>query len=404
MSFGPLNRSGGERRLNVLITRAKQRCEVFTTLSADDLDLNRTTSSGVLALKTFLSFAATGKIDIPLPSDKPQDSVFEEQVLHALRQKGYTVHPQVGCVGFFLDLAVVDDERPGRYLIGIECDGAAYHNARSARDRDRLRQAVLEGLNWEIHRIWSTDWFRTPERELNKLIEVIERAKERPFHPRDMHRAASDLPSKFSGNDPHEARTSTNTGARTINSSSKYQTADLHINLGSTELHLVDLRQLSQWLKDVVAVESPIFWLEAVRRVASAAGVQRLGSRIQDSFQRACQVGSRSGQFLIRDGFLWRTDAIEAMVRDRSDLPPSAKKIEHVAPEEIRVAVEHLVKESYGIAPDDVASGTCRLLGFGRATDEICSVIDRERDVLIANGRLVVRGGSLVCTERTTVD
>lgn len=177
LNFGPLTAKGGERRLNVLITRARQRCEVFTNLTEDDLDLNRTTSEGVKALKTFLKYARTGDLQAgPQPTGRPADSPFEEEVRLALEAKGYRMAAQVGQAGFFIDLAVIDPAQPGRYLLGIECDGATYHSALSARDRDRLRQQVLEGLGWKIYRVWSTDWFHNPVREIERLEEAIRAA------------------------------------------------------------------------------------------------------------------------------------------------------------------------------------------------------------------------------------
>ena len=168
MNFGPLNKDGGERRLNVLITRARQRCVVYSNFGADDLDMRRSDAQGVRSLKTFLNYAHTGTLDRPQESGREADSPFEEAVADALRRMGHSIAPQVGSAGFFIDLAVIDPQRPGRYLLGIECDGANYHSARSARDRDRLRQQVLEGLGWKIYRIWSTDWFMNPQRELEK--------------------------------------------------------------------------------------------------------------------------------------------------------------------------------------------------------------------------------------------
>jgi very-short-patch-repair endonuclease len=173
MSFGPLNNDGGERRLNVLITRAKLRCEVFTNITAADIDVSKTQKRGITALKSFLHFAQFGKLDAAEETGKPFESPFEENVASQLTKLGYTVRQQVGSQGFYLDLAIIDPEHPGRYLLGIECDGAAYHSARSARDRDRLRQQVLEGIGWKIHRIWSTDWFRDPERELKRVVEAV---------------------------------------------------------------------------------------------------------------------------------------------------------------------------------------------------------------------------------------
>lgn len=139
MRFGPLSADGGERRLNVLISRAKRRCEVFSSITADDIDLERGKGHGVAALKLFLKFAQTGQLDFGRITEREADSVFEEQVAAALRSRGYDVKTQVGIAGFFVDLAISDPDKPGRFLLGVECDGASYHSSRSARERDRLR-------------------------------------------------------------------------------------------------------------------------------------------------------------------------------------------------------------------------------------------------------------------------
>ena len=178
MNFGPLNNPGGERRLNVLITRAKHQCHVFTNLRADDIDLGRTRSVGVRALKTFLAYAETGvmPVDAPYESDFIVDSPFQREVARRLESLGYQVHQEVASGGKFVDIGIVDPQRPGRYIIGIECDGASYHSSRFARDRDRLREEVLEGLGWTLHRVWSTDWFTNSGRELGRTVEAIEEA------------------------------------------------------------------------------------------------------------------------------------------------------------------------------------------------------------------------------------
>ncbi len=177
-NFGPLNREGGERRLNVLITRAKRQCHVFTNLHSDDISA-ASESRGMQALRTFLAYAETGRMpDNPLPSSTFQiDSPFQEEVTRRLEQRGYQVHQEVASGGRFVDIGIVDPQRPGRYIIGIECDGASYHSSRSARDRDRLREQLLTALGWKLHRIWSTDWFHNPERELERAVAAIESAK-----------------------------------------------------------------------------------------------------------------------------------------------------------------------------------------------------------------------------------
>ena len=175
MAFGPVSAEGGERRLNVLFSRARYRCEVFVSFGSTDIDLNRTTQLGPKVLKKFLKFGETGSMDLPLAAGG-FDSPFEEAVAATIRSFGYEVDSQVGSAGFRIDLAVKNPLKPGSYLIAIECDGASYHSARWARERDRLRQEILEAQGWQFHRIWSTDWFKRPAIEKAKLKTTIELA------------------------------------------------------------------------------------------------------------------------------------------------------------------------------------------------------------------------------------
>jgi very-short-patch-repair endonuclease len=391
MGFGPLNRTGGERRLNVLISRARKRCEVFTNLKAEDLNISSNASLGVAALKTFLHYAETGQLDVPAQTDRPPDSEFEEHVLRRLTALGYNVHSQVGSAGFFLDLAVVDPAKPGRYLLGIECDGASYHSAQSARDRDRLRQTVLEGLGWKIHRIWSTDWFHHPDQELAKVVKAIESAKAGgPTSP-------TPLPPILRPDRPEPTPKVVPINAfQRKESVIAYPQAEVRIHLGSVEMHLVDRAQLAALIANVVSVESPVHRTEAARRVLNGAGLQRFGSRIQQAFDEAIALGASRKLFVMRKEFLWTLDMAEPPVRDRGKLPQASRKLEFVAPEEIRCAILVVVQESHGIAPEDVAGATCRLLGFARVTDDMSAVVEGQRDGLLGEGLLALRGVNLV--------
>ena len=173
-NFGPINATGGERRLNVLITRAKFRLDVFCSFDPAMLRVTETSPRGLVVLRDYLTFAKEKTQATERPAPRAPESDFEIEVSRALRAHGYEVHPQVGVAGYHLDLAIVDPNRPGCYVLGIECDGATYHSARSARDRDRLRQAVLQNLGWRIHRIWSTDWFRDPRGETARIVKRLE--------------------------------------------------------------------------------------------------------------------------------------------------------------------------------------------------------------------------------------
>ncbi|WP_142850879.1 DUF3320 domain-containing protein [Telmatospirillum sp. J64-1] len=186
MNFGPMNRDGGERRLNVAITRARHALRVFSSLRPERMDLSRTKAEGVKDLKHFLEFAERGKdalAEANFGSIGDYDSPFEKWVAQALAGRGWQVHPQVGVSSFRIDLGVVDPDAPGRYLAGVECDGATYHRSATARDRDKLREQVLRGLGWEILRIWSTDWWHDAAGALDKvharLTELLEQSRAR---------------------------------------------------------------------------------------------------------------------------------------------------------------------------------------------------------------------------------
>ena len=171
--FGPVNSNVGHRRLNVLFTRAKQRVDLFTSMRSGDIRIADGASLGIKTLKSYLEYAETGKIEQGELTGREPDSEFEIFVRDRLTQHGFEVVPQVGVSGYFIDLAVKHPKRSG-YLLGIECDGAMYHSSKSARDRDRLREEVLNGLKWNIYRIWSTDWFANPQQQFNRLVAHIE--------------------------------------------------------------------------------------------------------------------------------------------------------------------------------------------------------------------------------------
>ncbi len=176
MAFGALNGDGGEKRLNVAVTRARQELHIFASIRADQIDLTRTKALGVKHLKGFLDFAARGPVALPAQEDGslgPVENVFEASIKAAIEAKGWELRPQIGVSGFRIDLGVVHPDHAGTYLAGIECDGATYHGSATARDRDKVRQAVLENLGWTIFRIWSTDWFKNSKAVIERIHEAL---------------------------------------------------------------------------------------------------------------------------------------------------------------------------------------------------------------------------------------
>ena len=176
MNFGPLNRSGGERRLNVAMTRARSEMVVFSTLAPERIDLSRTSARAVADLKHFLEYAERGASALGAAvhgSMGDFESPFEVAVARGLREKGWIVHPQIGVSAYRIDMGIVHPDKPGVYLAGIECDGAMYHSAVYARERDKVRQSVLEGLGWTLFRVWSTDWWTHRAKALDILDEAL---------------------------------------------------------------------------------------------------------------------------------------------------------------------------------------------------------------------------------------
>ncbi len=175
--FGPINNAGGQRRLNVLFTRSKRQMTIFTSMDPDKIAANDG-QSGPAALKGMLTYALRGQLEIGAAiANAATESPFEQAVLQRLRAKGLIATPQVGVAGYRIDIGLADPAKPGRFVLGVECDGATYHSAKSVRDRDRLRQEVLERLGWKIHRIWSLDWWKTPDQEFERMLRAYEEAR-----------------------------------------------------------------------------------------------------------------------------------------------------------------------------------------------------------------------------------
>ena len=392
MSFGPLNRDGGERRLNVLISRARLAMDVFSNFKADDIDLSRTKARGAIALKNFLAFADKRILLQPYGTGKEPDSPFEEEVLAALTSRGFAVEPQVGTAGFFIDIGVRDERQPGKFILGIECDGATYHSSRSARDRDRLRQEVLEGLGWRLHRIWSTDWYRNPERELERAAIAIDKAT------RDGGAASATASLKSLQRSERKSiqREPDRTAEEQLEADRcLYKRASVAVNLGGADLHELQTEALLPYVQEIVEKESPIHGSEIARRITEGAGLQRAGRRIQAKVDDTLAYGVRSRRIRRKGDFYWRPDMENPPVRDRCELDGSSKKLELVAPEEIAEAIRQVVESGFSMSKDDAVAGAARTLGFQRLSVQSRNLIEAQVANMIRSGKLISKNESI---------
>lgn len=380
MMFGPVNGEGGERRLNVLFSRARVRCEVFASFDPGDIDLSRTTRDGPRVLKRFLDFAKTGVIEQHAPTGLDHDSPFEADVAAVIRSLGFEADPQVGSAGFRIDLGVRHPDRPGQYLMAVECDGAAYHGALWARERDRLRQDILENLGWRFHRIWSTDWFHDRKRETDRLRAALEAAHSAARDGLRLrganHGAPPQSPQPVPEPAPEEPPVDI---AHLTLTAPAYVRAEPTVR-SAVEPHEAPPAQLADLIRQIVAVEGPVHLDEVARRITTAFGRARTGSRIADATARAAALALQRDPDLRRTGDFLMTaaQAADPPVRDRSAETGTLLKAAALPPVEIAAAARLIRAESGEMAPAELTRAVARLLGFRRVGAELSAVIARE--------------------------
>ncbi len=399
-AFGPLSGEGGERRLNVLISRAKLRCEVFCNFTGADIDLERTRAKGVAALKLFLTFAETGDFGLGEPTGEDHESDFEAQVCRRLRSLGHDVKTQIGASGFRIDLAIGDNEKPGRFVLGIECDGAQYHASRSARDRDRLRQQVLEAHGWIIHRIWSADWYLRPREEIRKVEDAIAQAKA-TWRERDEdgYRAAQAVPLVFDSGETPDGHVITATlgdlgAASWAASIARYQEAKFPID-SRLEPHEIPAAAMAEHIVRIVEIEGPVHLDEIATRIRTLWGLRRAGSRIRAAVSRAAEVAASLGK--IEGGPFYRIPGQPIVPRNRAEVSSvSLRAPEMLPPEEIDAALLKIVGDNFGAARDELVQAVSRAFGFAATSPQLRAVLENGVERLVTAGRLSVKDGLLV--------
>lgn len=370
-TFGPLAAEGGERRLNVLISRAKERCTIFSSITADDVK-SSPGKLGVNAFREFLQYAEKGYFDVAQITEREFDSEFEESVARFIKAAGYEVQPQVGMSGFFIDIGVIDPNNTNRFMCGIECDGATYHSSRSARDRDRLRQSILESRGWNIYRIWSTDWFHRRKDQEKKLLDALEQMRNGTHTTTKVVDVVDAFPVQ-----PIEVLadvTQTNVIA--------YVEFEGQFNSNKAP-HEVPVYKLTQLVEQIVQVESPVHEDEIARRVTKAFGLEKAGSRIQSATVAALK-GSRS---LIHANGIWSIPNVAIRVRDRSSV--KSKNLVNAAmlpPVEIFAAMKLIVEQSVRIHSDELIQSASRMFGFQRCGPELKEVAQQALNGQLGNG------------------
>ena len=364
MNFGPLNREGGERRLNVAITRARSEMVVFSTLHPDQIDLSRSPARAVSDLKDFLAYAETGALgSADVRSTRDFESPFEAAVARELRMKGWRIHPQVGVSAYRIDLGIVHPDAPGRYLAGIECDGAMYHSSAFARERDKIRQSVLENLGWTILRVWSTEWWTNKEGALKKVDDTLRRCLEEDRQEqtgpdsvdgpnensgKGLDDYDNDLPEPIRGT----AQEENVEPPQPLPAKGRPVRYSEFEGLAGPDPRETTLDRVAEGLCRIVQAEGPVLAKRAYDVYLRGCGIKRMGGDLKRLMNKALQHAIRRELLLREDE--WDTGGLVRSIVRSPDAPPviyrerGPRSFDEIPPSEVQLVARQLLADHNG--------------------------------------------------------
>jgi hypothetical protein len=395
MAFGPMNLQGGERRLNVAVTRARQLVEVVSSVHGAQIEDGNSVSRR--HFKRYLEYAEHGPSIFTRGSESSvgdPDSPFEESVIGVLKSWGIDAVPQVGVAGYRIDIGIPHPDKPGTFVLGVECDGAMYHSGKTARDRDRLREQVLNGLGWKLHRIWGTAWYRDRKAAEQQLRIAIEQAI-------TAYNAAAAVPTSqpwaaAPPENPPESVTLDLVAAASPEENRtwvvEYEPWPVRLVNSPYTMDLPEARAgIRQIILEVLHVEAPIHRNLLRDRVRQAWGTGRAGPRIKDNFDTALRNLHSQNEVALDGDFVDRPDRVTSPVRIHTHTSP--RDIDHVSPAERQLAIRRLAEESPGMTRSEIIERTARLFGWRRVGPDIRSALESDLIWLVGNGTLIDDGG-----------
>lgn len=377
MNFGPLNREGGWRRLNVAVSRARCEMVVFSTIEADQLDLNRTKAEGVAALRSFLEYAQGKRLALAESAIAPrqgQTAGIPEAICKMLKEAGYETDLAVGRSAYRVDIGVVDPKNPDRYLLGILLDGDGYGSAKTTRDREIGQIDVLRGLGWNILRVWSMDWWDNSEKEKKRILEALNKMGQEgqaspppakpPIPVEEPVRLERNLAPKLEAASP---------------SAPPYQAAALPEKLLSAEAFVQPgyARTIQQRIRLVIQQEAPVSLSVLTKRVVQSCGISRAGSRIQSYLMGMLQKMRLKTTAQGEMTFFWRSEQNpETYVGFRVQGDGDNKRdIRDVPVQEIANAMYVVLYQQISMNQEDLLRETASMLGYTRLGNHVIAAL-----------------------------
>ena len=394
MNFGPLNREGGWRRLNVAVSRARKEMIVYSTLRPEQIDLSRTRSEGVAGLKAFLEFAqrGSGTLAVKAGSSGREPDYLVKQISSELKKMGYTVRTDIGCSEYRIDLGIADPEDPEKYLLGIMLDGSNSISS-TATDRFILQPSVLGGLGWHIMRIWTLEWLDDRKKVLDMIRDEVARCRE--FKEEVSPAQGSD--NRIEIEKLYEQKDENFKSAGAVYKSfslSPMGTAE-DFNLGITDA------KIRKSFGNIISIEAPISRKALYRKVLAAWNVSRLGPKVES---RLDSILMSLEPKVTMDGsnvFYWRSDQIpdEYSVYRTDDYLGAKRSMDEISSYEIVNAIKEVLEEQIGLLRKDLIRETAKKFGYTRLGAVIENTIDyaidraKERGIVSedSNGKFILK-------------
>lgn len=389
-NFGPLNKKGGERRLNVAITRAKYNVKLVASIRSFDIDLNKSQSIGTRLLKEYLDYAENGISalgeQVKTSTAIHTDSEFEIEVHDVLTDAGYKVEMQVGCSDYKIDLVVKHPDKD-LYILGIECDGTTYHSAKSTRDRDRLRQEVLERLGWNFYRIWSTEWFRNNSIEKKRLLDAVEKAINKSDNNEtkmtDLNLASETKDNKIQKDISDFAIQKEVNETNLKDCFPQYEEADVYKLIEKFATHnqgyYSSNLKFTSFVNEIVKIEQPIMEELLIRRVLPAFGREKVTNVVRAEFT----LKMRSNITCKKVNGYYTTNLSEPIKLRLPKDGKTSRDITMICIEEIANGFKEIIKHNIGINKAGLFKTIANLLGYTRLGDNITNKFEEALNYLL---------------------
>lgn len=399
LNFGPLNREGGSRRLNVAVSRARKEMMVFSTLQPEQIDLSKTRSQGVAQLKTFLEFAKKGKSALPsrISTALTNHEGIERLIAEKIAALGYEVHTHVGCSEYKIDIAIVNPNKKGEYILGIMCDGNRYKSAHTSRDRNILQGSVLKSLGWNIYSLWILDWWENQEKEVAKIKLAIDSAMK--VSETDSHTEVIKVPrlqvSSYRGIDENKhmdevkntAEVKVESASALEDNNTKYVLCSLpSLGLGAEEFYLsqnnkIIISQIEQVLKE----EAPISRNLLCKRILSSWGIARMGARLDRRFEELFLIMKLNKTHSNSNTFYWNSSQ-EHLEYSLFRLPvddSTRRNMEDISPEEISNGIKFILQNQISLLKSDLIKEVYKLFCFSRGSASMEEIINEGIDMAV---------------------